>query len=284
MNRTFSALWIGAFASEGLVGGRPGKVTGVTSKGIFSLVEKRSIFITPISEKSPHNLNLSSLFPFGEIAISDPVSYSDQKLSFPQQSLFIDVKDTAVWTPASPPPMNISKTEQTLRINRLLTDLNGSTTDEKGLLAGLLAFGDNVTRKTTVFTKEIGKNDLKACLQAGSELIGLGEGLTPAMDDWLAGFLLARVRSGQAAGVEQQFSSELGPALTQLAYQRTTFLSANRIEAACRGWSEGIFLELLDHLLDVDISLPDNAKDRLLGFGHSSGIATVQGIVAACSI
>lgn len=274
-------MWIGAFASEGLAGGRPGKVTGVTSKGIFTLFEKRSIFITSLNEKSPHNLNLSNLFPFGEIAINDPVSYSDQKLSFPQQSLFIDVSDSAVWTPPSPPRMNISKTEQTLRINHLLTDLNESTTDEKGFMAGLLAFGDDIARKTTAFTQEICKNNLKTCLQAGSELIGLGEGLTPAMDDWLAGFLLARVRSGQAEGVEPQFSNELGSALTQLAYQRTTFLSANRFEAACRGWSEGIFLELLDHLLDVNTSLPDSAKDRLLGFGHSSGIATVHGIAAA---
>jgi len=105
--------------------------------------------------------------------------------------------------------------------------------------------------------------------------------LTPSGDDLLAGFLLFHTRVGQAVSNEGTFVKTLGEALTDLAYNKTTWISANRIKAACRGWSESIFLETLDYILNDSAEIPNRVTDRLMGFGHSSGVDTLMGFWTA---
>jgi hypothetical protein len=66
--------------------------------------------------------------------------------------------------------------------------------------------------------------------------------------------------------------------------ERTTKISANRIKAACQGWAEEIFLEVLDHLLVSSVELLDEEVQRLVNFGHSSGVDTCMGIHSALSL
>jgi hypothetical protein len=61
-------------------------------------------------------------------------------------------------------------------------------------------------------------------------------------------------------------------------------ISANRIEAACQGWSEELFLGVVDSLLVDDAQVSDLTIERLVNFGHSSGVDTCVGIGAALTV
>ena len=69
--------------------------------------------------------------------------------------------------------------------------------------------------------------------------------------------------------------------MVKQSFEKTTTISANRLEYAARGWSEELFLRLIDHLFDSQKPF-DNEKIQLLAdFGHSSGIDTMMGIMYA---
>jgi hypothetical protein len=97
----------------------------------------------------------------------------------------------------------------------------------------------------------------------------------------MAGFLLWQSRLDQSCGRERPFVQQLGKVLTDLAYQKTTSVSANRIEAACRGWSEDLFLQIIDSFLNDSADIQPETIERLLRFGHSSGVDTYVGISLA---
>ena len=60
--------------------------------------------------------------------------------------------------------------------------------------------------------------------------------------------------------------TSLGESLTAMAFESTTTISANRIEAACQGWSEELFLEVIDSLFIADAEIGDQEAERLVVF------------------
>ena len=71
--------------------------------------------------------------------------------------------------------------------------------------------------------------------------------------------------------------------VTHLAFQKTTTISANRLMFTKRGWSEDIFLTLIDHLFDPAVPFGDDLVQLLMEIGHSSGVDTFMGIYYAIS-
>jgi hypothetical protein len=288
MTEYFSSPWFGEYAKQALEQIRQGKVAGVTSKGVFLLFDKKSVFLTPIKEKSPFNIYLNEENAFFEkFSQGDEVFYSLNEVLIPNCKVTIDLNAAEVWTPPLPKFLTTSLPERLSRVSSLLKKLQQSASTDKGFLTLL----NSKTLETQQYRKvmesikklQLGfqNTDLSGCLAAADGLFGLGTGLTPSGDDLLAGFLLYHVRFDQADKLERPFVAKLGLALTEAAYSRTTWISANRIEAACRGWSEELFLEVIDHLFDPAVELSENVVHRLLGFGHSSGVDTVLGVAAA---
>jgi hypothetical protein len=133
---------------------------------------------------------------------------------------------------------------------------------------------------TERFLACVKNDDLEGTLKAGKSILGRGGGLTPSGDDWISGFLLYYARTSQM----NPFMVCLGEALTAMAFESTTKISANRIEAACQGWSEELFLEIIDSLLVSGGEISNLKLEHLLNFGHSSGVDTCVGIAAALRI
>ena len=125
------------------------------------------------------------------------------------------------------------------------------------------------------------KQDLGDFLTYSSRLLGSGSGLTPSGDDFLTGFFLYHIRYSQSSGTSTESLLKWNAELTELAFQKTTTISANRLQAAGRGWSEDVFLNLIDHLFDLSIPLMPDFINILMNFGHSSGVDTFMGIYYA---
>lgn len=275
--------WMGAFAAEAVASAQGGKVAGATSNGVFLLVGRNSVFLTRQGEKSPFNIQLSEESNLIEkIVTNDLFNCSCNSLIFTRSGAVIDLKEIEIWT--SPPPLLITnaKEEQLKRMQILLELIRREVVADKGLLSLAGAHDtDEISLSVSRLRSSFLKSDLEGCLNAAKGLIGYGGGLTPSGDDLLAGFLLFHSRGGLASSNGQPFVEALGEALTGLAYGKTTWISANRIEAACRGWSESIFLETLDYISNESTEIPNRVMDRLLGFGHSSGVDTLMGFWAA---
>jgi hypothetical protein len=109
-------------------------------------------------------------------------------------------------------------------------------------------------------------------------LAGRGEGLTPAGDDVLAGFLVG----ARAYGVRVDLVREavLGSAAT-----RTTALSAALLACAARGESVPQVTALL-HATGTGATGPslEEALADLARVGHTSGVAMGLGVVAAAEM
>ncbi len=108
------------------------------------------------------------------------------------------------------------------------------------------------------------------CLESVVELAGLGDGLTPAGDDWIMGCTLAA----------HIFASPIAPLLAITAAGRTTALSATWLRAAARGECGEMWHSLFGAILEGDESAIYAAAAKIVQQGHTSGSDALAGFVA----
>jgi Protein of unknown function (DUF2877) len=141
---------------------------------------------------------------------------------------------------------------------------------------------DIAAAKVDSLSKAIRDRDLSAGERALADLIGLGEGKTPAGDDYLVGICAAL----WSCAASKAFAVALCPKLVTLAAGCSDLSSLYLQEAANR--------EISERLLDVAAGIcaggsddvVGNAVTKALGVGHSSGAAGIFGLLngyAACA-
>ncbi len=285
--RTFFATFIGGMAAEALAGQRDGYVMGLTSKGIFLRCGEFVLFITDAPYKSPFNLYVPGFERLMDaLALNSPFEVLPGSLRFPTEALQIVTENAEVWTPGFPTLVRTTAGQRKDKMLALLEHIS-SLEAEKGWLFlhnHVPSFPAEVEERilvnTRLFSDAYLHQQMVECLAAAGHLLGLGGGLTPSGDDWLAGFILYQARLCQAQASAQPFLESLKQELLQLAAQKTTTISTNRILAAGRGWAEEPFLQVIDALFSGE-DFPEGLAELLVRFGHSSGVDTTLGIFAA---
>jgi hypothetical protein len=111
-------------------------------------------------------------------------------------------------------------------------------------------------------------------------LAGLGEGLTPAGDDVLAGYAAARTALGVLAELEG-IGHEPSPPLSTLAAERSSALGLAYLRCAERGELPDAGARLLVAIGRGSTDAVRAALPRLRAWGASSGIALAWGIATA---
>lgn len=287
MNDPLVALQLGGLAKKALTEGCEGRVMGITSRGVFLNTGRRILFATDADYRSPYNIQLSlNRRQFDQFTPADTWAYLNGELIFLDKDIRIDIKSAFLWQPAPAPVMETTLPEQSRRMDALLQrmiDLDPGKgwlylTDSTDLAAGSEA--SLIREMTARFLDCVKNSDLDGTLKAGRSILGRGGGLTPSGDDWISGFLLYFARTGQ----QSEFINTLGRSLTDMAFECTTMISANRIESACQGWSEELFLEIVDSLMVSNAEVSSLKIERLVNFGHSSGVDTCVGIAAALKL
>jgi hypothetical protein len=119
----------------------------------------------------------------------------------------------------------------------------------------------------------------QAARQAG-RLIGWGEGLTPAGDDFLVGLLAGLDALVQGDGRRQRFRTALASALVSC-MRRTTPIAAHYLRLAAGGHYIEPLVDLRNALLaEPDWQAVDMRLQRALDVGATSGADTVSGLLA----
>jgi hypothetical protein len=128
-----------------------------------------------------------------------------------------------------------------------------------------------------VLAQDRGDND--ALAGAIFRLCGLGPGLTPAGDDWLAGWLLGlRLMPGPWS------LHVLSGLVREMAEARTTTLSRAFLECAAAGEVDITWHTLLAALAEGSGRQVEDAARRILSHGATSGAAMLSGFLAGIGV
>jgi len=112
-------------------------------------------------------------------------------------------------------------------------------------------------------------------------VLGKGQGLTPAWDDFIVGLTLCLNRY-QDSRLNKDDLEVFNRKIVEAAYKKTTTLSANLIESASLGLADERLIDMLD-LMVSGIARNEHVIDRLLTWGHSSGVEAFYGMVFGIS-
>jgi len=124
--------------------------------------------------------------------------------------------------------------------------------------------------------------DFDAALAQASRLIGWGEGLTPAGDDFLVG-MLAALHALACSPARMGLVARLGGAL-ELQASRTTAVAAHALRLAARGHFSADLHRLFEALLSsADAEDVRRSADDALDVGATSGADRVAGLLAGVS-
>jgi len=281
---------VGAAAAEVINSKSAGSVLGVTSRGAFLRVGDRIIYLTSANYHSPFNLTLAGGDQrFERLEPGDTFTIDDGCLRFPARQVVVHTDGAEVWFPPVPVPILATTADQLQRSVCIAGRLN-EINPGKGFLF-LSQSREKITTEdnTRIYDAAIeiqsafrAKNLLRFMAAAGV-LVGTGGGLTPSGDDFLTGFLLYHFRRELSMRESSGRLAEWCDEVTHLAFQKTTTISANRLMFTKRGWSEDIFLTLIDHLFDPAVPFGDDLVQLLMEIGHSSGVDTFMGIYYAIS-
>jgi hypothetical protein len=107
------------------------------------------------------------------------------------------------------------------------------------------------------------------------QLAGLGNGLTPAGDDFIVGVALAAWAGLYGKGTVDQITT-----LIQTATPRTNLLSAAYLRSATQGECIAPWHTLFAALLLSDAEVTRMATKSLMSIGHSSGCDGLAGFLA----
>ena len=116
------------------------------------------------------------------------------------------------------------------------------------------------------------EGDTRALVESGATLSGLGDGLTPAGDDFLVGVILW---AWLAHPAPERFCRTLAEA----AAPRTTTLSAAFLRAAARGQCSAAWHGLLAALAGGEPAQIAGAARKVLAYGASSGLDALIGFL-----
>lgn len=126
------------------------------------------------------------------------------------------------------------------------------------------------------------QGDLGKIAAFAGRLAGLGPGLTPAGDDWLAGWLVGlRAATAMNNGRPPLDLDAVGRTVVGSARLRTSRLSLAFLQAAADGALAEPWHALLDALMDTDQTSLRHAAAEIMRHGATSGSDMLAGFLAA---
>ncbi len=145
------------------------------------------------------------------------------------------------------------------------------------------AMGERLTQAALDLGRGVRAGRLDAMRAAAARLVGLGQGLTPAGDDFLCGFVAAGHCRRAAGSARSQLVSALAKAVRELLGQ-TTDISASFLRDALAGRVSPPLAALAAACSGAPGSDLRGAILRLAAIGHSSGLDAATGFLYGATI
>lgn len=224
----------------------------------------------------------STVVADGPLAVSgvtpgDPVAAGDNSIAIPGR-VELALAGARAWRAVLPAyPAHDARLRRNLAVVRaalarhspptafsaLGRELDALLAHRRGLLCAALAAGDR-----------------DAACRHGQAMLGLGHGLTPSGDDFLAGLMVVLHLPG-GPGVALR---DVGLQMVHGAERRTNAVSVAMLRSAAEGRVRECVIALLRELVAGDPHGLDGALARVLAIGSTSGSDMAAGIVAAFGV
>lgn len=277
---------IGSFAAKTLQSASGFVIRGLTSRGIFTLVDDQTIiFLSRESYKGPLIANLPWDEPIlDRINLKSRGTIADRCYHFEDLDLIIDcaVAETwsalSTWNPTSLPHENptteriVDFLDRVRRIseNELVAAVIGEISGRDATHPGVENELEAEIKKFGAALRDANAVDVD---QEARYFAGRGRGLTPSGDDFLLGIVYAlsslqnRLNSDQTALIES---------IASTVRRRSTLISANLVDCAAAGEVDERIGKAFHALFDPARSM-DQAATELGTWGSSSGLDTAAG-------
>jgi hypothetical protein len=274
-----------------------GLVIGVTSVGVFiKAATDKILFLTTQPYKGPLTLNLEDDHGiFDQIENGMEVETGPGEISIPILAFRVQTFQAEVWSPPLPQAPLRSPVDQRETLRSFAGEMLPLIKEQNhpAIYTQLRALAQRDTPPAlqsesllaTIHTlhQNAMAGDLPSAREAFNHLLGRGEGLTPAGDDLLLGWLLSLNRWKNALAPDL-YRQPLNQAIVSAAYKKTTTLSANLLECATKGEGDERLINMLDAVMCVGDQHAEplrvsNLIKPLLSWGNSSGLYAFLGMV-----
>lgn len=278
-----------------------GRVTGITSRGIFLVTDRAGIiFLSYEAYRGPLTVNLPGLPPEVTVALvmGAALALTPGCLSARDGKYKVLLPAGSGWSApvapleqASPLPVRLARLYSFCRLALSRKDRAGfapvlpALLDWPGAAASPPVWDSLLATRVQNVLALPRLWQIKAIPQVAAnlgQLLGCGRGLTPSGDDLVLGLLLVANRWG-AAGLPIKALARLNTEVVAAARRRTTTLSARLIECAAQGEADERLLAAADYLFS---GAGDGGKvlDELLTWGASSGVDALVGMALVVSL
>jgi Protein of unknown function (DUF2877) len=253
------ALLAGPGARRALVDGRDGVVELALSQGAYVRFERDWLLLAePSAQFGPLSLSVQGLERL-DLSPGLPVRVTGRRIVLGEHAILLErMRERGMAPLALMPP----------------TERSAMSTAAAAALAVLPALPSFLGRGIAA----LAAGRLREAVQA---LAGLGEGLTPAGDDVLAGYAASRAALGAHSGHEGVAHKGWAPPLTTLAAARSSALGLAYLRCAERQELPDAGAQLLVAIHRGSVGGVQAALPRLNAWGATSGIALAWGMAAA---
>lgn len=291
---------MGDAALRWLASGMDGVVVAAVSQAIYlGTAEDELYWIT--GENSPmHRRCLQISSPMPMMVVGAPVAFRNRRLELTSR-ISLDWSLAQVWKSPGLPAGDFLAPEklgeQSASFFRRFLELHqpvglgqlipmilnyGQHPARTGINLGIIFLASAWPAVEQILTL-LSHHEVRSIPEAASELIGLGEGLTPSGDDFLGGLFFCLNRLWQAYPHELDITSDYSLFIEQNR-TRTNLVSFTLLKDNARGYGLEPLEKFASTLLqgDPDDTLQSNAE-TLVNIGHSTGWDMLTGFLVGLS-
>ena len=266
-------------------------------EGLIKIIkDKEFVSSTSIVLKEMENNSFKSL----EIQGKEELVLKDNEIISEEIGFSLNLANASIWNSPELPNKSEMLSLEEINLNlRILRDLIYTAPSKDGLVPLL----ENVEKygPLEVFVKEqkptmsekarpyidalmwgIFSGDIESIKRSVDPILGLGPGLTPSCDDFLAGLILSLNTAGSSLfnsePATMQFFSDTSKKISELATDKTTIYSQSFINEAAQGEGPKAALDLI---FSVITKSPDRVAEfskKLISVGATSGADICIGI------
>jgi hypothetical protein len=261
--QSINALTLTTDVNDWLLNSRDPRILHVFDHACNLINERREVLsiVTPEIGNGPFNLVVEDEILFSEhLYIESSIAISDNQLTL--ADLTIDTNNAILW-----PPRPNWEVLHAKRGNILTQIASLPITNNQPLLPNSLV---------STLSSALANADLPSSLTAAKQLAGLGQGLTPAGDDFILGAVYAAwiIHPLEMGSV---FAQEISNTAVPL----TTSLSAAWLKSAGKGEAGILWHEFFDALIASDGARIQEAMEKILAMGETSGADALAGFIGA---
>ena len=279
---------------------KKGEIHSIFKSTVNILSEDGKFIPILINDKpmSPFSLKLDKILDFKDmdIQIGDKVIFTKNYLKVDNVTIRYD--NAISWDNSIRLDNNVDSLENIkLKLNIVKKHIR-----EKGNKEGIFRLmqlipfdlyngNDNILDSSQIFIKERFENFVKAFINnnikeintLSKKIIGFGPGLTPSMDDFLSGMMIANLYVSHYLKLSIEDAYSINKQIVYNIDNKTTRVSEEMLKQSSIGETNEDIRNLMVRIIGISNNQLSDLLEKVINFGHSSGTDILCGIyIGSC--